>query len=120
MTTTSNAEFNLKILGVTKPQLCNLIVSLPSGTSFQIQTVKEAEPKPPHFRRTNGFLTMTGKSATEGSMRAQVLTAFEKLEGEHGIGKVNRAMIRDKCHDNSLDSQIIYQLLKDGYLEALR
>ena len=50
-------------------------------------------------------------------MREAVLTTFEKLEKKHGIGNVSRVQLREDCTKKDLDSQIIYQLIRDGYLE---
>jgi len=104
-------------------QLLDLIDRLPKSTTIEVSNSGEESLITTAVNRTsmNGAtcLTMTGKSATQGSMRHQVLTAFEKLEKKHKIGNVSRDMLREYCNDKDLDSQIIYQLIRDGYLKAL-
>jgi Ca2+-binding EF-hand superfamily protein len=97
-----------------------LLESLPKNSWVQIssEVTDKTEGNKPSM---NGVtcLTMTGKKAQLGSMREQVLTAFEKLEKKHKIGNVTRTMLREDCDKKDLDSQIIYQLIRDGYLGAL-
>ena len=114
--------FDIQIKEVSFKQLNDILSALPKqtwicvtprdtgGTSWKQQGKQVA---------TNGHLTMTGKNAQPGSMREQVLTAFEKLEKKHKIGNVTRKMLREDCDKKDLDSQIIYQLIRDGYLKAL-
>lgn len=64
------------------------------------------------------FLSLTGKSAAKGSMRAKVLDAMERLEKKHGIGSVNRGMLKEEIVKKELDTQILYQLVRDGYLKT--
>ena len=64
-------------------------------------------------------LTLTGKSAQKGSNREAILTTFEKMEVKHGIGSVTRKMFRDECRKKEQDAQIIYQLIREGYLKTL-
>ena len=68
---------------------------------------------------SNTILTMTGKSAAKGSQRASIMTAFEKLEKKHGIGKVSRVMLRREVARLKFDPTVVGQLIKDGYLRPL-
>ena len=114
--------YALTITGLRPKDVLPLLESLPSHASLSVTNIDQPEvvedTKPP---RTNGnaILSMTGKRASKGSVREQVLTVFEKLEKKHGIGAVNRKMLRDDCNKKGVDSQIIYQLLRDGYLKVL-
>ena len=83
----------------------------------------EPEPskkKPNGTAKDNDKLMATGKRARSHSSRGRVLTEFEKLEVEHGIASVSRKMLREKVTEMGIDSQIIYQLLRDGYLEVAK
>ncbi len=65
------------------------------------------------------ILSMTGKKATEGSMREQVLETMERLEKKNGIGSVTRAMLKEELIKKKQDTQILYQLVREGYLKKL-
>jgi len=85
-------------------------------THHEDQPAPEASPV--RAQMSNGtFLSLTGKSAQKGSMRESVLKTMEKLEQKHGIGNVNRGMLKEKLNEKELDTQILYQLLRDGYLK---
>jgi len=113
--------FDIQIKEVSFKQLNDILSALPKqtwicvtprdtgGTSWKQQGKQVANG--------SGNLSLTGKSAQQGSMREAVLTTFEKLEKKHGIGNVSRVQLREDCTKKDLDSQIIYQLIRDGYLE---
>jgi hypothetical protein len=63
------------------------------------------------------FISLTGKKATKGSMRERVLETMEKLESRNGIGSVNRGMLKEELIKEKLDTQILYQLVREGYLK---
>lgn len=80
---------------------------------------KSGEDKPVRRRgRDHEILSLTAKKTSAGTKREAVTIALEKLEAEHGIGKVTRKMLREKCTEDKLDHQVIYQLLHEGYLKA--
>lgn len=65
------------------------------------------------------ILSLTGKKATKGSMRERCLEAMELLEKEHGIGNVTRGRLKQDLVDKGLDKQVLYQLVREGYLKRL-
>lgn len=113
--------YTMTIENLKPKQLLTLIDSLPF---VPIHVTKNGadEPEVPTKKLRAGpdsKLTLTGKSATKGSNREAVLTTFEKLEVKHGIGSVTRKMLRAECEKKGQDAQIIYQLIREGYLKAL-
>lgn len=67
----------------------------------------------------DAVLSLTGKKATEGSMREKCLETMEKLEVTHGIGTVTRGVLKGQLVKDKLDTQILYQLVREGYLKKL-
>jgi len=66
--------------------------------------------------KDSDIMSLTGKSASKGSVRDAVLKNLERLEKKHGIGTVTRKMLREDCAQRGTDSQIIYQLVKGGFM----
>jgi SOS response regulatory protein OraA/RecX len=102
-------------------QLLTLIDSLPF---VPIHVTKNGADEPEVSKKKGragpeSKMTLTGKSAQKGSNREAILTTFEKLEVKHGIGSVTRKMLREKCSEKGQDAQIIYQLIREGYLKTL-
>ena len=64
-------------------------------------------------------IAMTGKKAQAHSNREKVLHTLEKLEANLGVGSVTRAELKDACDEKGIDSQIIYQLVREGYIKGL-
>jgi len=64
------------------------------------------------------ILSLTTKKTRPGTKRAELPEALEKLEAKHGVGKVTRKMLRDKCTELGIDHQVIYKLLREGYLKS--
>ena len=62
-------------------------------------------------------ISLTGKKAAKGSMREKCLEAMELLEKKHGIGSVTRGMLREDLGAKNLDTQVLYQLVREGYLK---
>ena len=72
-------------------------------------------------KRANGeqVVSLTGKKATKGSMREKILVTLEKLEVKWGVGTVTRAEFREIVVKKDQDPQIIYQLIREGYIKTL-
>ena len=72
-------------------------------------------------KRGNGeqILSLTGKQAQRGTNREKILIIFEKLEKKHGIGQVDREMLKDACWKRDLDPYVLSQLINEGYLKTL-
>lgn len=62
------------------------------------------------------IMLLTEKRPSKGSMREKVIITLEKLEAKHGVGDVTRKMLRDRCARLGIDTQLLYQLMNDGYL----
>lgn len=118
--------YDITIMGLTKAQAWSMIQRVPTGRPFKFEA-KDDDPAPKANGKKRGtpyatdedILSLTGKTAQKGSMRESVLVTFEKLEKKHGIGSVNRKMLRDACEKKQQDTQILYQLIRDGYLKKL-
>ncbi len=63
-------------------------------------------------------LILTGKTAQKGSQRERILLEHEKLEKKHGIGSVTRRMLNKQIGGLSIDTTVIGQLIKGGFLQA--
>ena len=114
----------LTIRNLKKNDVIPLLLALPKQTVFSLEELEDAPtPKEKAKGKTYGkpddVLSLTGKSASKGSNREAILTTFEKLEVQHGIGSVTRKMFRDECKNKKQDAQIIYQLIREGYLKQL-
>ncbi len=66
----------------------------------------------------HAILSLTGKKATPGSIREAVLDTLEKMEEETGIGTVMRSALRDRLAVEGQDTQVIGQLITDGYIST--
>jgi len=118
--------YDITIMGLTKAQAWSMIERVPCGRPFKFD-VNDDEPttkangKKRHapYATDEDTLSLTGKKASKGSMRESVLVTFEKLEVKNGIGNVTRKMLRDACEKKQQDTQILYQLIRDGYLKKL-
>jgi len=75
------------------------------------KSVKKSYAKP------TDIMSLTGKGAPKGSNREKVLHTLEKLEVKHGVGKVDRKMLREKLKRDGHNDQIIYQLVKRGFIK---
>lgn len=114
--------YTITIEDLKPKQLLKLIDSLPF-VAMHITKSKAEEPKAngkkKPYSSPGDKMSLTGKSAQKGSNREAILLTFEKLEVKHGIGSVTRKMLREKCASQGQDSQIIYQLVREGYLKTL-
>jgi hypothetical protein len=113
--------YTITIEDLKPKQLLKLIDSLPF-VAMHITKSKAEEPEANSKKRYSSpedKMSLTGKSAQKGSNREKILTTFEKLEVKHGIGSVTRKMFRDECRKKEQDAQIIYQLVREGYLKTL-
>lgn len=125
-------SYRITITGVNKAQAWDLITSVPNGKTFVLEEIED-EIKPPEkpsaarskqnrkgrqttYAGADEIVSLTGKKATAGSRREKVLDLLEQMEAKQGIGKVTRKMLRDECHKLKMDHQIIYQLLREGYM----
>jgi len=81
--------------------------------------VEDIEAKPNGKATASSIICLTGKKPTAGSNREKITTVLEKLEVKHGIGTVNRKLLRETCEEQGIDSQIIYQLIRDGYMKVM-
>lgn len=64
----------------------------------------------------SAILSLTGKVCVKGTMRRQVQDLLEKLESEHGIGKVSRKQLVESVLANKGDRNIVTQLVQDGFI----
>ncbi len=114
--------YTITIEDLKPKQLLTLIDSLPF-VPMHISKSKAEEPKANGTKKgragPSSKLSLTGKHATKGSNREAILTTFEKLEVKHGIANVTRKMLRAECERKNQDAQIIYQLIREGYMKAL-
>ena len=115
--------YDITLRGLKRNQVMDIVDALPKGIVFHChRNEPEPEAKPNGTKRAardGDILSMTGKTPQKGSTRQKVITAFEKLEVKHGVGNVTRKMFRDWCKSKGQDSQIIYQLINDGYLKVI-
>ncbi|MCK5644863.1 MAG: hypothetical protein KAJ19_28950 [Gammaproteobacteria bacterium] len=114
--------YTITIEDLKPKQLLKLIDSLPF-VAMHITKSKVEEPKAngkkKPYSSPEDKMSLTGKSAQKGSNREAILVTFEKLELKHGIGTVTRKMFREECTRKGQDTQIIYQLVREGYLKIL-
>ncbi len=118
-------KYDITVIGLSKPQVLDLITTIASGTRFSCIKQKQEEVVVPG--KTNGksygsaedVMSLGGKSATKGSKREKILITLEKLEKKNGIGTVTRKMLREECARKDQDPQIIYQLIREGYMKVL-
>lgn len=117
--------YKIMISGLKRTEVLPLLEQFSKNTSFQLEKEEEPEAKPngkgtkKRYASPDDILSLTGKSATNGSARESILLTMEKLESRNGIGSVSRKMLRDECAKKGQDSQIIYQLMREGYLKTL-
>lgn len=118
-------KYDITVMGLSKPQVMDLITTITSGTRFscikqkQEEVVVQGKTNGKSYGRPGDLMSLGGKSATKGSKREAVLVTLEKLEKKHGIGTVTRKMLRDECVRKNQDAQILYQLIREGYLKVL-
>lgn len=120
-------SFTVTITNIPDKDLGPLLarLSLPKSASYQALYDPEEISKP----QTNGKrknlapdtkLMMTGKTAGEGTLLAEGLDLFERLEKKQGIGNVSIQDFRDVVKEKKLDRQISYRMLKEKLLEPVR
>lgn len=114
--------YNITMMNLTRKQVLDQILSVHSGVTFQVKPNAEEEaPKKPNGKKRHAsnddVLVLTGKHATKGSAREKILLTLEKMEVKTGIGSVTRKMLRDECSKQGQDAQIIYQLIREGYMK---
>ncbi len=115
--------YNATLTGLAGKDVLDLIETLPTKIRATFTAIEEAavlvdKPKRKMISATT-ILTMTGKKAQLNSNREKVLHTLEKLEANLGVGSVTRAELKEACEKKGLDSQIFYQLVKDGYIKGL-
>jgi hypothetical protein len=115
--------YDAALTGLSGKDVLELIETLPSKIRATFTPVEEAAVlmEKPKRKMINALtiLTMTGKKAQPGSNRELVLQALERLEVAQGVGTVTRKQLKKRCEEKGLDSQIFYQLVKDGYIKGL-
>ena len=116
--------YTITIRNLKPNQVFPLINMLPGPLTAELTADEAKEPEAKtNSKKTRSSpdekMSLTGKSATKGSNREKILVTFEKLEVKHGIGSVTRKMFREECARKGQDSQIIYQLIREGYLKVL-
>lgn len=117
--------YTITIRNLKPNQVFPLINMLPGPLTAELTADEQKEPetkangKKKPYSSPGDRMSLTGKSAQKGSNREAILLTFEKLEVKHGIGTVTRKMLREKCATQGQDSQIIYQLVREGYLKTL-
>lgn len=113
--------FTVTIRNVHDRQLGELVARIGTKKWSVSLTHHGEEPKEKEAKRRyvndDTFISMTGKKATKGSMREKVLETMEKLEVKHSIGSVTRGMLKERLVEKKLDTQILYQLIREGYLK---
>ncbi len=77
--------------------------------------VKPTKKGNPHTR-ADSRLTMTGKSAKEGSIISKGMVLFEKLEKRQGIGTVTVKDFRETLVRNQHPSAISQRCVTEGFL----
>lgn len=117
--------YKITIRSLKPKQVFPLINMLPGPLTAEVTVDEAEEPKAKANGKKKSYagpddkMSLTGKSAQKGSNREKILVTFEKLEVKHGIGSVTRKMFRDECRKKEQDAQIIYQLIREGYLKTL-
>lgn len=114
--------YTITIRNLKPNQVFPLINMLPGPLTAELTADEVEEPEAKRkktYSSPGDKMSLTGKSAQKGSNREKILTTFEKLEVKHGIGSVTRKMFREECTKKGQDSQIIYQLVREGYLKTL-
>lgn len=119
--------FKITIEGIADNQLGALVAQIgtkkyPVRVTHYLHPDKVDVPDPKkagakNYTKLTDIMSLTGKGATKGSNRAKILETLEILEVKHGIGKVDRKMLRDKLKRDGHDNQIVYQLVKGGFLK---
>lgn len=111
------------LTGLTGKDVLELIETLPSKIRARFTAVEEAavlvEKPKRKMVSADTRIAMTGKKAQLNSNREKVLHTLEKLEANLGVGSVTRAELKEACDENGIDSQIIYQLVREGYIKGL-
>lgn len=115
--------YNITIMNLSRKQVLDQILSVHSGVTFQVKPNAEFklgwnDPRKKHGKRMSPdtILVLTGKSAQKGSQRERILLEHEKLEKKHGIGSVTRKMLNKHIGGLSIDTTVIGQLIKGGFL----
>lgn len=80
--------------------------------------VKPSKKGNPHSR-ADSCLTMTGKSAKDGSIIEKGMVLFEKLEKRKGIGTVTVKDFRETLVRNQHPSAISQRCVTEGFLSYL-
>ena len=118
--------FNITIQNVSDAKLGEVIAAIgtkkyPIKVSHflhpDLVDVKPGKKQERNYAKPTDIMSLTGKGAQKGSNREKILETLEKLEVKHGIGKVTRKMLRDELKKKGYDDQIIYQLVKGGFLK---
>lgn len=116
--------YDATLTGLSGKDVLELIETLPSRIRARFTAVEDAavlveKKSKPKVIRPETILSLTGKKAQLNSNREKVLHTLEKLEANLGIGSVTRAELKEACDQKGIDSQIIYQLVRDGYIKGL-
>ncbi len=115
--------YDAALTGLSGKDVLELIETLPSRIRTRFTAVEEAavlvEKPKRKMVSADTLIVMTGKKAQLNSNREKVLHTLEKLEAAQGVGTVTRKMLKKRCDENGIDSQIIYQLVREGYIKAL-
>jgi hypothetical protein len=117
--------YTMTIEGLSPKQLLTLLDVVPMVPLHV--SAKQPDPTGTPVETPNGskrmtgdtVLVLTGKSATDGTVRATILEEHEKLEAKHGIGTVTRKQLRTHCGSMGIDSTVIGQLIKGGFLKPI-
>lgn len=98
---------------------------LPRGADYDIKFAPEL-PKPskklngkhPHSR-ADSLLTMTGKTAKEGSKIEEAVEIFEKLEKRRGIGVVTVKDFREQLEKKELPPTLAQRCVTEKFMAYL-
>ena len=116
--------YNITMMNLTRKQVLDQILRVHSGVTFLVKPNAEGEAPKSNGKKfgkrmsPDTPLVLTGKKAQKGSQRERILLEHEKLEKEHGIGSVTRKMLNEQVGGLSIDTTVIGQLIKGGFLKA--
>ena len=120
-------SFKITIPDVPDKELGPIIsrLQLPRGVTYDVQYSNNGAAPPkkkkgsksgnPHSRATSR-LTMTGKTAQEGSIIEQGMVLFEKLEKRKGIGTVTVMDFRETLVKNSHPAAVSQRCITEKFL----
>ena len=95
-------------LGIKQPEIEHYRAEVTQVTEAKLPVAGRA--------RDDDIMSLTQKRPKKASVREKVVVTLEKLEAKHGVGEVTRKMLRDRCIHLGIETQILYQLMREGYV----